>query len=77
MNLIFIEQKDRENNLLDTLLRIWESSVRDTHIFLSENDIRGLISKVKEEIKTIEKLYIIVNEINTYCAFMGISRNKN
>jgi putative acetyltransferase len=71
-----MEQKDRDNNLLEDLLKIWESSVRDTHIFLSENNIKDLIPKVKEGIKTIEKLFVIINEINTYCAFMGISKNK-
>jgi putative acetyltransferase len=76
MDLIFIEQKNRNNNLLDALLKIWELSVRDTHVFLSENDIRDLIPKVKDGIKTIEKLFVIINEINTYCAFMGISKNK-
>ncbi|MDR1215807.1 MAG: GNAT family N-acetyltransferase [Treponema sp.] len=76
MNLIFIEQKDRDNNVLDILLKVWESSVRDTHVFLSENNIRDLIPKVKEGIKIIEKLFVIIDETNTYCAFMGISKNK-
>jgi putative acetyltransferase len=76
MNLIFVEQKERGNDLMDILLRVWESSVRETHMFLSESNIRDLIPRVREEIKTIEKLFVVINKINTYCAFMGISENK-
>jgi putative acetyltransferase len=76
MNLILTEQRDRDNNLLDILLKIWESSVRATHVFLSENNIRDLIPKVEEGIKTIERLFVVINEMNTYCAFMGISKDK-
>jgi putative acetyltransferase len=76
MNLFIVEQKDRDKDLLDILLKIWESSVRETHTFLSEGNIRDLIPRVREEIKTIEKLFVIINEVNTYCAFMGIAKNK-
>jgi hypothetical protein len=61
MDLIFIEKKDRNNNLLDTLLKTWESSVRDTHVFLSENNFGNVFgnpagvtqSRFKTDIRTV------------------------
>jgi putative acetyltransferase len=76
MQLVLIEQENRNNYLLDTLLEIWESSVRTTHLFLSEDNIEKLIPEVKEGIKTIEQLFVVINEDNVYCAFMGVSKNK-
>ena len=34
-----IEAKDRTTALMEQLLKVWESSVRATHLFLSENEI--------------------------------------
>ena len=33
------EVQDRTPELLDRLLRVWEASVRATHLFLSEEEI--------------------------------------
>jgi putative acetyltransferase len=74
MKLICIEQKYGNKYLLDNLLKTWGSSVKDTHLFLSENDIKDLMPKVMEEIKNIKKLLVIVNEDSMYCAFMNIKR---
>jgi putative acetyltransferase len=57
-------------------VKIWESSVRATHLFLSDEDIQNLIPKVIDGIKNIKKLIIITNKNNINCAFMGISENK-
>ena len=37
-NLKIIEGKDRTTPLIEQLLKVWESSVKATHLFLSESD---------------------------------------
>ena len=36
------ELSDRPPQLLDRLVQVWEASVRATHTFLSEEDIRRI-----------------------------------
>lgn len=46
------EVQDRSQPLLDTLLEIWEQSVRATHLFLSDaevNAIRGVCAAGAEK----------------------------
>ena len=50
---------------MEELLRVWESSVRPTHLFLKENDIESLKPFVMEGIKFVENLVIIRNEQHT------------
>ena len=37
-----IEVKDRPASLIKQLLAVWESSVRATHLFLSEDEIESI-----------------------------------
>ena len=37
-----IEATDRIPNLIDRLLEVWESSVRATHLFLSDGEITSI-----------------------------------
>lgn len=61
---------------MEELLRVWESSVRPTHLFLKENDIESLKPFVMEGIKFVENLVIIRNEQHTIQAFMGVHDKK-
>ena len=37
-----IEVKDRTSDLTERLLEVWESSVRATHLFLSDGEIQNI-----------------------------------
>lgn len=65
----------RAAHLIDTLLFLWEESVRATHHFLSDEDIRSLIPCVKEGLSGIELLLVATHK-NSPVAFMGIDGNK-
>jgi putative acetyltransferase len=75
MLLIQIKQQERNEKLLNSLLKIWETSVRLTHAFLSENDVQTFMPIVKDEIKNIEKLVVAV-EHNINTAFIGVRNDK-
>lgn len=66
-NLKIINNKDMEE-ILDT----WESSVRATHDFLSEEDIILIKPQVIEGAKYVSKLLCVRDKKDMIKAFMGI-----
>ena len=66
-NLNIINNKDIEE-ILDT----WESSVRATHDFLSEEDIISIKPQVIEGAKYVSKLLCVRDKNGIIKAFMGI-----
>ena len=66
-NLNHINNKDMEE-ILDT----WESSVRATHDFLSEEDIISIKPQVIEGAKYVSNLLCVRDENGNIKAFMGI-----
>ena len=57
-NLEIIEAKDRTMPLIEQLLKVWESSVKATHLFLSENEIENIKRYVPQALKEIPCLII-------------------
>lgn len=66
---------DRTNQLIDALTALWEASVRATHHFLTEEDIRKLVPFVKTGLRSIETL-VVADERHAPVAFMGIEADK-
>lgn len=71
-NLKIIEVKDRTKPLIEQLLKVWESSVKATHLFLSEDEIENIKKYVPQALKEIPYLIIIENEDQIPVGFMGI-----
>ena len=67
-----IEIKDRNSLLIEQLLGVWESSVRATHLFLSESEIEGIKKYVPQALNEIPHLIIAENENQVPLGFMGI-----
>ena len=57
-----IEVTDRNSSIIEQLLEVWESSVKATHSFLSENEIGEIKKYVPQAVKEIPQLMIIENE---------------
>lgn len=66
---------DRTPALICALTALWETSVRATHYFLTEDDIQKLAPFVKAALSGIKTL-IIVNDHSDPVAFMGIETDK-
>ena len=66
----------RERNLLEILMIIWEDSVRHTHDFLRESDIKALRPLVYQNLESIPELWAIKAEDSCYKGFMGIDGIK-
>ena len=63
---------DRTPDLIAALLSVWESSVRATHLFLSETEILNIKKYVPEALSAIAHLIVAENDSGTPAAFMGV-----
>lgn len=72
---MYIVNPELTPQLITTLLSLWESSVRASHYFLTEADIRNLISLVDEGIKDVDTL-IVTYDDKQPAAFIGINDKK-
>lgn len=76
MKIINIDKNRRTPKFIEQLLKVWESSVRATHLFLPESEIDNIKQYVPQALKEVTYLTICVNEDNAPIAFMGVENNK-
>lgn len=69
-------KKERNDSLINELLNVWESSVRATHKFLSNEEILEIKKYVPVAIKEVNHLIVEFAENNKPIAFMGIENCK-
>mgnify|MGYP006924306919 CR=1 FL=1 len=67
-----IEVKERTPLLVEQLLEVWEKSVRATHLFLSDNEVKSIKEYVPQALINIAHLVISKNSSGVPIAFMGI-----
>ena len=70
------EIKEKNSSLISQLLEVWEDSVKATHLFLSNDEIKNIKEYVSQAIWGVSHLVIIENENNQPIAFMGIEDRK-
>ena len=68
--------EDRADSLIEELLRVWESSVRATHLFLSEQAIENIKRYVPQALREIHNLLVAENEAGMPVAFAGVNGRK-
>ena len=56
--------------LLTNLLSVWEASVRATHLFLSNSEIKHIKEYVPQALKSVEHLIVAENEACKPIAFI-------
>lgn len=71
-----IEIKDRTPLLIKQLTNVWESSVKATHLFLSDNEIENIKQYVPQAFESVAHLFIMENDNNIPIAFMGVEDGK-
>ncbi len=67
-----IEVQERTQVLIQQLLMVWEKSVRETHLFLSDAEIENIKQYVPEALNGVAHLIILNDEDGHSVAFMGI-----
>lgn len=68
-----IEVENRDQKLINQLLNVWESSVKATHLFLSDDERNHIKEYVPEALGNIPVLIIVENEEGNPVGFMGIA----
>ena len=68
-----VEVKDRTNVLVNQLLKVWESSVKATHLFLSDDEISDIKQYVPQTLNDVPLLVIAENESGNPIGFMGVA----
>ncbi len=71
-----IEVKERNKELINELVDVWEDSVINTHTFLSREEINSIKEYVPNALKEIEYLVIAKSLENVIVAFMGVQATK-
>ncbi len=66
------EVENRTPDLINQLLEVWEGSVRATHLFLSDDEIKSIKEYVPQALNGIAHLVIAENDSGHPVAFMGI-----
>ena len=71
MKIIEVERKKRTPSIINQLLTVWESSVRATHLFLSDSEIKHVKEYVPQALMGIAHLMIAEDDTGCPVAFMG------
>lgn len=71
-----LEIKQPTTLLIEQLLCIWEKSVKATHLFLSEDEVKDIKKYIPQALKDIAHLIIAENTDKIPVAFMGIEAQK-
>lgn len=66
----------RTPDLVNQLLEVWEASVRATHLFLSDSDIKSIKEYVPEVLNGVAHLMIAEEEAGCPIAFMGVENGS-
>ena len=75
LNISPVEKGKRNLALIDKLLNVWEASVRASHHFLTEADIRRIVPQAKEALQQIQTLWVVEDKLAPI-GFMGIQGQK-
>lgn len=76
MKIVNIDKNNRTQKMMEQLLKVWESSVKSTHLFLSDKEIEKIKQYVPQALKSVETLIIAINNYDIPIAFMGIENTK-
>jgi len=71
-----IEVTERSTDLIDTLVNVWEESVKATHLFLSNEEIQSIKQYVPEALTSVPNLIVSVDDEGSPVAFMGVDNQK-
>lgn len=68
------EIQNRNPLQMKELLRVWEDSVRATHLFLSDDEVKRIKKYVPYALENVE--HLIAAEAENLVAFMGIQNKR-
>ena len=70
------EVQAKTPRLLESLLNVWEASVRTTHLFLSDVEINQIKKYVPQAFSEVERLTAAADASGKPVAFMGVTGER-
>ena len=70
------EIQERDPQILAELLKVWEASVRETHLFLSEEEVNKNKTYVPQALSGVEHLIVAREESGETAGFMGVEKKR-
>ena len=70
------EVQVRTPELMDDLLTVWEASVRATHLFLSDAEVKQIKTYVPQALAGVKHLIVAENELGQIIGFMGTEEKR-
>lgn len=70
------EAKNRTPELIAQLLKVWEPSVRATHLFLSDGEIEHIKIHVPQFLLEVPRLFLAEDKAGHPVAFMGLANRS-
>jgi len=70
------ELQERPPQQLERLLMIWEASVRATHHFLSDAEVKQIKNYVPQALQSVSHLIVAVDASDEPIGFMGTEQNR-
>ena len=67
------EAENRTPELIAQVVKVWESSVRATHLFLSDGEIEHIKIYVPQLLREVPHLFFAEDEAGHPVAFMGVA----
>ena len=67
------EAENRTPELIAQVVKVWESSVRATHLFLSDGEIEHIKIYVPQLLREVPHLFLAEDEAGHLVAFMGVA----
>ena len=71
-----VKIEKRNQSLINQLLVVWEKSVKETHLFLLDDEIKNIKKCVPQALSSVSHLIIETDESENPIAFMGIEEKK-
>ena len=70
------EIQERDPQILAELLKVWEASVRETHLFLSEEEVNKIKTYVPQALSGVEHLIVAREESGETAGVMGVEKKR-
>ncbi len=71
-----IGSRERGKDLIASLTALWEASVRETHHFLSEQEIQSIKPYVPEALQAVPVLLVLDDPSGNPAAFLGVEGHR-
>ncbi len=65
-----------DENLIKQIMSVWEASIRQTHIFLTDADIAVYKERIEKAIPDLEQLFCAYDDDDLLIAFLGINGER-